>query len=302
MLRTMLIYGILSAASIALMFTFVLPFVRGVMPGWGLHWYANAITGLLTVLLISPFLRSIVVNENHRKEARQLWSASRINRFPLIFTALVRVAFAASFIFYIINYLSRFANALIITIAVVIVVLMTLSRRLRNRSERIERTFIQNLRSRDIEAEVTGQRRPLYEGRLLDRDMHIGSFDIPEDSLWAGRTLRDLQLRNRFGVHVIGSDEQLKALEMSLNDEVFRGDPDIEKREMKLKQMLITDTSQFVGKTLKESGIRDKYNCMVVGLERGEENLLQPSPEIVFAKGDIVWIVGEEESLRQAMQ
>ncbi len=329
MLRTMLIYGILSAASIALMFTFVLPFVRGVMPGWGLHWYANAITGLLTVLLISPFLRSIVVNENHRKEARQLWSASRINRFPLIFTALVRVAFAASFIFYIINYLSRFANALIITIAVVIVVLMTLSRRLRNRSERIERTFIQNLRSRDIEAEVTGQRRPLYEGRLLDRDMHIGSFDIPEDSLWAGRTLRDLQLRNRFGVHVssilrgkqrinipsgatvicpadkvhvIGSDEQLKALEMSLNDEVFRGDPDIEKREMKLKQMLITETSQFVGKTLKESGIRDKYNCMVVGLERGEENLLQPSPEIVFAKGDIVWIVGEEESLRQAMQ
>ena len=74
------------------------------------------------------------------------------------------------------------------------------------------------------------------------------------------------------------------------------------KREMKLKQMLITETSQFVGKTLKESGIRDKYNCMVVGLERGEENLLQPSPEIVFAKGDIVWIVGEEESLRQAMQ
>lgn len=329
MLRTMLIYGILSAASIALMFTFVLPFVRGVMPGWGLHWYANAITGLLTVLLISPFLRSIVVNENHRKEARQLWGTSRINRFPLIFTALVRVAFAASFIFYIINYLSRFANALIITVAVVIVVLMTLSRRLRNRSARIERTFIQNLRSRDIEAEVTGQRRPLYEGRLLDRDMHIGSFDIPEDSLWAGRTLRDLQLRNRFGVHVssilrgkqrinipsgatvicpadkvhvIGSDEQLKALEMSLNDEVFRGDPDIEKREMKLKQMLITETSQFVGKTLKESGIRDKYNCMVVGLERGEENLLQPSPEIVFAKGDIVWIVGEEESLRQAMQ
>ena len=36
------IYSILSMATIALMFTFVLPFTRRLLPGWELHWYANA--------------------------------------------------------------------------------------------------------------------------------------------------------------------------------------------------------------------------------------------------------------------
>ncbi|MDD7317474.1 MAG: cation:proton antiporter [Prevotella sp.] len=326
MLRTMVVYGILSAATIAVMFTFVLPLARKLLPGWELHWYANAITGTLTVLLISPFLRSIVMKKNHSEEMKQLWSASRLNRFPLIFTMLVRTAYAAAFIFYIINYLSRFANALIITFAVVIVILMILSRRLKHQSIRLERMFIQNLRSRDIEAQVKGHRKPLYEGHLLDRDIHIGDFDIPEGSLWAGKTLQELQLRNRFGVHVssilrgeqrinipsgstavypsdtvqvIGSDEQLKALGDAIEEEMFLGDPEIEKRETKLRQIVITGTSKFVGKTLMESGIRDSFNCMVVGLERGEENLWQPTPDYVFQKGDIVWVVGEEESLKQ---
>ncbi len=49
LIRQMLVnttaYSILSAAVIAMMFTFVLPLMRNLLPGWHLHWYANAITG-----------------------------------------------------------------------------------------------------------------------------------------------------------------------------------------------------------------------------------------------------------------
>ena len=41
-----IVYSILTSASIALMFAFVLPFTRKMLPGWELHWYANAITGV----------------------------------------------------------------------------------------------------------------------------------------------------------------------------------------------------------------------------------------------------------------
>ena len=75
-------------------------------------------------------------------------------------------------------------------------------------------------------------------------------------------------------------------------------DPDIEKREMKLRQMVIDGKSVFVGKTLAESGIRDKYNCMVVGLEEGKENLSLIEPSRRFVKGDIIWIVGEASALQ----
>ena len=316
------IYSILSLAVIFLMLSFFLPFIRHLLVGW--HWTANFICGALTVLAISPFLRAMVMKKNHSEEFKALWAESRFNHLPLIFTILVRVVIACSFIFYICNYLSRFANALMITIAVALVFAMVLSRSLKHSSIRLERLFVKNLRSRDIEAQVRGRKRPLYEGHLLDRDIHIADVDVPLDSLWAGRTLAELGLRQKFGVHVssilrvsrrinipdgssvifpgdrirvVGSDGQLTNMSHAIKEEVYGEDPEFEKREMNLRQIVITGSSPFIGKTLQESGIRGKYNCLVVGIEEGEENLSQIEPEYKFAKGDIIWVVGEEESL-----
>jgi len=61
--------------------------------------------------------------------------------------------------------------------------------------------------------------------------------------------------------------------------------------------MIIGQDSPFIGKTLIESGIRDIYSCMVVGLEEGQESLSPFKPTRKFQEGDIVWVVGEEESL-----
>ena len=329
LLRKMLIntaiYGILSTAVVTLMLTFVLPLCRNMLG----HWPGNAVCGLLTVLMISPFLRSMVMKNVHSDEFRQLWTESLLNRLPLIFTMIVRVAIAAMFIFYIVNYLTRFKEALMITIAGVALVAMVLSRRLKHRSIKLERLFIKNLRSREIAEQVNGERRPLFEGRLLDRDIHIGDFDIPEDSTWIGRTLKDLQFRNRFGVHVssilrgslrinipngrqiifpgdrisvIGSDEQLKNFSQAIANELIPEDPEIEKREMKLRKFILSDGTPFIGKTLAESGIRDRYGCMVVGVEEGQENLTLVDPQRKFEKGDIIWLVGEEADLEKVRQ
>ena len=316
------IYSILSAAVVAIMLSIFLPFMRRLLPGWELHWWANGITGILTVAMISPFLRSMIMKKNHSEEFKALWTESRLNRLPLIFTVLVRVAIGAGFIFYICNYLSRFKNALIITIALVVILLMALSRRLKHRSIRLERLFVQNLRSRDIAAQVSGKRRPLFEGHLLDRDIHISEFIVPVDSLWAGKTLAQLKLGNRFGVHVssilrgshrinipdgnmmlfvgdklqaIGNDEQLNIMNAAMQAELLPEDADIEHREMKLQKLVITADSPLVGKTLKESNVRQRYNFMVVGVEEGQKNLTMINPNRRFEVGDIVWVVGEEK-------
>ncbi|MFC2767090.1 MAG: cation:proton antiporter, partial [Prevotella sp.] len=291
-----LIYAILTAAVITLMLTFALPLLRKILP----HWWANGACGVLLLALIAPFLRAIIVKNNHSEEFKALWTERRINRLPLTFTVLVRVAIAASFLFYICNYLARFQNAIVITLALIMLTLMVLSRGLKRRSIRLERLFVQNLRSRDIAAQVKGYRRPLFEGHLLDRDLHISDFEVPEDSAFCGRALRDLRLRNRYGVHVssilrgrqrinipggstvifpgdriqaIGDDEQLHAFGDGLRRELVPEDTEIEKREMKLRQIILHEGSPFIGKSLRESGIRDQYNCMVVGVEEGQKNL-----------------------------
>ena len=320
-----LIYSILTIAVITVMFTFVLPVTRKILPGWELHWYANAITGILTVLIISPFLRAMVMKKNRSEEWKALWAESNVNHLPLLFTVLVRVVIAVSFIFYICNYLSRFSSAIMITIGIIAVVLIVLSRTIKQRSIKLERLFILNLRSRDIAAQVSGKKRPLYEGKLLDRDVHIAVFDVPMDSMWMGSSLKQLNFGKKYGVHiisilranhrlnipdgdyfifpgdkleVIGSDEQLNKFKHAVETETLGDDLAFEDREMKLRQLIIGEDSPFIGKTLIESGIRDLYSCMVIGLEEGKENLSSVSPNRRFQEGDIIWIVGEEEALQ----
>ena len=323
-----LVYSILSSATIALMFTFVLPIMRKLLPGWTLHWYANAITGVLTVLIISPFLRAMVMKKNRSEEWKTLWAESNRNHLPLLSTILGRVVIAVAFIFYICNYLSRFSNAVMITLGIVAVALMVLSRTIKRRSILMERLFINNLRSRDIEAQVHGKKRPLYEGKLLDRDIHIAEFDVPNNSLWMGSTLKELNLGKKYGVHissilrggfrmnipdgdytlypcdrlqVIGSDEQMANFAHALETEIIQEDLKVENREMKLRQLIITADSPFVGKTMAESGIRSFYGCMVVGIEEGKENLSPVHPSRRFVEGDIIWVVGEETALQELL-
>ena len=151
---------------------------------------------------------------------------------------------------------------------------------------------------------------------------------MPADSQWMGQTLKQLALGRKYGIHVssilrgrrrlnipdgdsiifpgdhlrvIGSDQQLAHLQHAIETEVMGEDYDLEKREMKLRQLIIGSDSPFIGQTLEESGIRSRYSCMVVGLEEGKENLSAISPKRPFQEGDIIWIVGEQESLTELL-
>ena len=329
MIFNTLIYGILSAAVIAIMFSAALPICRNLSIKWtGSHWIGNAVCGFLTILFIAPFLRSIVMKQNHSEAFKALWTDRRINRLPLTATILARVLIALSFIFYICNYLTRFKNALMIAVAVGLLILMLLSRWLKKRSITLERLFIQNLQSRDIEAQKQGKKKPLFANHLIDRDIHIANLELPDDSLWAGKTLYSLKLRNRFGVHIssilrgskhinipnggtilfpgdklqaIGNDEQLTKLSKAINAELQPEVTNIEKHEMKLRSFTISKTSPFIGKTLKDSGIRDEYNCMVVGVDEGQKNLTLITPSRCLQAGDILWVVGEERNLERIL-
>ena len=324
-----LVYSILSMAVVFVMFTFVLPFMQHLSPWSKFEWVGNAITGLLTILFISPFLRAMVMKKNRSEEFKALWKENGRNRFPLLFTILVRALLAVAFVFYICHYLSDFGPAILFTLGIGLVLLMVFSRSIKHNSIMLERLFINNLRSRDIAAQVSGRKRPLYEGRLLDRDIHMADFDIPMDTRWMGHTLRQLEWGTKYGVHIssilranhrlnipdgdylifpgdkvqaIGTDAQLAAFGNAVQKEVFGVDPYFEQREMKLHQLVLSPNSPFVGKTIVNSGIRSVYSCMVVGIEEGEENLTPVKPTRKFRAGDILWVVGEQESINALLE
>lgn len=319
MLRQIVVFTILSVTVIALSFRFLLPFTREILP----HWWANALCGVVTLLCISPFLRGVMARGRRSSLFQALWKESRYNRLPLVFTLIVRSVVVCMLIFYIIRFLVPFADPLLLLFALLIVGGISLSRPLRRNSIRMEKVFMDNLHSRDMLARRDGKVQPGYAQRLLSKDLHLADFEIPEESIWGGRLLGDLKLGQRYEVNVvsiirgthymnipngndriyprdhiqvIGTDEQIERFSGALANTVIV-EAELQDREMQLKQFLITEVSGFVGVKIKNSGIRDRYHCMIVGIETSDGMLEKPEAERVFRVGDIIWLVGEKEAL-----
>lgn len=320
--RIIVVYSIVSISIIALSFRFIIPFFKENLPGtWG-----SLLGAVFTILCISPFLRAIMVKKNHSVEFMTLWEDNRVNRGPLVSTVVLRVVIAVLFVMFIIAGLFKASIGLIIGVAVLTVVLMVLSRQLKKQSILIERRFFQNLRSRDMRAEYMGEKKPAYAGRLLSRDLHLADFELPGESVWAGKTLIELNLSKKYGVHiasilrgkrrinipggsvrlfpqdkmqVIGTDEQLTVFGEQMSQGSSLDSSVYENHEMTLKQLIIDSDSAFLGKSLRESGIREQYHCLIAGVEREEEVLMTPDVNAPFKEGDVIWVVGEKEHVYQ---
>ena len=320
LLRITLVYSIVCVAVVALAFRFLVPLCRESLPGiWG-----SLLAAVLIILCLSPFLRAIMIKKNHSVEFATLWKADRGNRAPLVATIVLRVLLAVGFLMFVISGLFQVSVGLVLGIAFLLVVLMILSRQLKRQSILIERRFFQNLRSRDIQAEYLGEKKPQYAGRLLSKDLHLADYVISGESLWAGKTLADLNLGKQYGVHVvsilrgkkrinipgasvrlfpedkiqvIATDAELNVFGKAMDQASVMDNDVVEKSETILRQFRIDGDSPFLGKTIRDAGIRDKFHCLVVGVEREENVLRAPDPKEPFLEGDIVWIVGESKDV-----
>ena len=250
----------------------------------------------------------------------------RVSYFRLAMSIFVRYLLASAYVYYIINYVSPFASWIHFAVAMILVALMMRSKRIKLYSIAIERVFFQNLRSRDLQAVVHGKVKPLYANHLLSREIHIADLDVPENTAWAGKSLAELDFSHKYGImissimrggvrhnipmaqmqvypgdrlEVIGNDEQLKLFASRMSEAVVHVDMAPEQRVMQLKCISVSTSSPLFGKTVRDSRLREAYRWMIVGFEEVSEALGLPSASRVFRDGDLVWLVGEKNSLRK---
>lgn len=311
-------YLTLSVAVILISFTVLLPLCRGALG----HWPGNVACGLLTVLVASPFLRAIVMRKNHSDEWKQLRRRSRMNHVGLWVTFGVRYALATAAIYYVINFLSPFWWVWNTFASVLIVALIIASRRVKWVSIKMERVFLQNLRSREVMAQTNTAGEPGYAGRLNSRNIHIAELEVPEDSAWGGCHLRHLGFSHHDGVMIaaivrgshrinvpdgdtmifpgdrieaIGSDESLQLFQQRMNHELAVLPQTASK--LLLRRLLVREGSPLIGTALRDSGIRSAYHCMAVGFEDADGNIEPATAERVIVRHDAIWVVGEDDSL-----
>lgn len=311
-------YLTLSVAVILISFTVLLPLCRGALG----HWPGNVACGLLTVFVASPFLRAIVMRKNHSDEWKQLRRRSRMNHVGLWVTFGVRYALATAAIYYVINFLSPFWWVWNTLASVLVVALIIASRHVKWVSIKMERVFLQNLRSREVMAQTNTAGEPGYAGRLNSRNIHIAELEVPEDSAWGGCHLRHLGFSHHDGVMIaaivrgshrinvpdgdtmifpgdrieaIGSDESLQLFQQRMNHELAVLPQTASK--LLLRRLLVREGSPLIGTALRDSGIRSAYHCMAVGFEDADGNIEPATAERVIVRHDAIWVVGEDDSL-----
>ena len=97
---------------------------------------------------------------------------------------------------------------------------------------------------------------------------------------------------------VVGSDDDLVHFRTYIDEKYQAYNKNLSgSKEVNIEQFQIQKGSKLIGRSIQESGIRDKAACRVIGIERGETSLKNPVPTTVFEEGDIVWVVGEHEKI-----
>lgn len=328
-------YLTLTIAVIVICSGAILPFCRTTM---GTTW-GGIVCSLIVVLMIAPFLRAIIMRKNHSEEFKALRKGSIADKVGVTLTFLVRFALSVGVVHYILQQMAPSPEVfgisqtwsfwLRLTIAIILTTAVVLSLRVKMVSIRLERTFKQNLRSREVKAK-DNPNQPGYAGRLLSHHLHIARLDLPSNTAWGGRPLRSFNftvddhimiaaiIRGNHRINipdgntlifpgdqldVIGDDEHVARFSARMEAEVIDETPNDDLHKLRLRRILVDKDSPFAGKSLDESGIRSNYHCMMVGVEDLDDNsIIIASSNHVIQANETIWLVGEEAYLKKLQE
>lgn len=319
------IVGVYASVTFVLIFVwlkYVSPLITNNIQGW----WGNILSLVIILALISPLLRAIMMKKNRSVEFRQLWHDRKINRGPLISLILLRIILCVILVMIPVVRLLNTAVGYMWVFAALTVITIIFSKKLKKHSILMERHFLSNLTAREMDAAKHSTIRQSFANHILERDLHLADFEVRQNSPSVGKRLRDLDFRKICNVNVVtivrgdrrinipGGDERLYPFDKIV---VVGADSDLEHfrtyieekyedyqkqvheaaGKVSIEQFQVTADSGLVGHSIRESGIRERAECLVIGIERGNCSLKNPDPTTCFEEGDLVWIVGERKNM-----
>ena len=307
-LTQVVIHSIIIVAVILLSSRFILPLVKE-------YPFGAAIGALITLVFLAPFLWALSLRRVAVAEVSILLE-ERKSRGPMAMLFLFRILIAIVYIGFLLNIFFSPKTALV-AFVVAIILYFLFQKRLNHQYHKIENHFLSNLNDREI------SKAKRSRSDLSPWDGHMAVFDIAAESNIAGETLKKLQLREQLGINiasikrgeitihipdanerifpgdevfVIGNDAQVQEFKKYLDQHEIEATPEIREPDIVLRQIELKN-HEFIGKSIKESKLREKTKGLVVGIEKRGQRFMNPESNILLEKDDILWIVGDKKLL-----
>ncbi len=312
-IQMILVNSVIIVGLILLSNYYLKPFIQGYLNN---TIWARLTSILLTLVAMAPFIWGLMARKMHSIAYKAIWLDSKYNHGPLVTLEVSRNIVAVLLVGLLFRQFFPFLPALIGTAVVMIVVLVIFRQRLQHFYHRIEHRFLTNLNEKENAKKE--------DHSLTPWDAHLTKFNISPESGLVGTSLGKLALREKYGINiafiergnrmiyapsktdrlfphdeigVIGTDTQLQqfaSLVQSLNDEMV---DETTTENISLEKIVVDEHNGLKGKSIRDSGIREKTNGLVVGIERNGERKLNPSSDLHFEWEDVVWLVGDRHKI-----
>jgi len=292
-----------------------------------------AISAAITLVMVSPFLWAIGFRHTLVKTTHKLMEHSRFNktlilsifilRFIIVWvvaTAVMRHFFNAEFW----SHLGigapyfRFIN---VAMALVYTILLRVMSPAMKFYKRIEDNFQGNLNKRQ-------STQVFAIPEILQENCHLQKMTLSPDSEYSGKLIKETDFRDNYNVSVVSVERGKQLYELPKSDfqlypfdkitfvghedhlrllvgkvEVFDDAliQEHEESEVDLYNVQVRPNSPYVGIALKDSGLAENFDAMIIAIEREGHFILNPSARIAFQADDLVWFVAQKDKAETLM-
>ncbi len=323
----MLTNGIVLVALIVFSINFLMPFLNERIEDAT----TRSVMGLIISLVFaSPFLWALMAKRPNNMAYKEMWLEKRYSRGPLLLVEIARVLIGVTLISFWVFRLFDTQVAIFIAVPIIVVILFVLTKRIQAFYQRIEGRFLGNLNAREADEfnSLTAnvfRKNASIEVKLKPWDAHIVQLEVSPEAEYIGRTLRELAWREKYGINIVyvkrgerlihapdrnsiilpfdqvgilATDEQIQSFKLVFDSRMNIEIAVIDVNDISLQQIVVNEFTKLKGMNIRDSGLRERTNGLVIGIERNNQRILNPESTTVFEWDDIVWIVGERKKIQ----
>ncbi|MDR1675125.1 MAG: cation:proton antiporter [Tannerella sp.] len=300
----------------------LIPLITQNLPGfWG-----RLLSATLLLLLMGPFLRAILMKKNRSDEFKSLWNDSHFNRGALVSLLILKAGVCCALILMVlIPLFPRYTLGMVI-VSMAFMGFVIFFEGFKRQSRRLEARFMENLNRKEQLAEEQAAIHPRVAHTLLSKKIHLEEIEVSPQSPRIGKTLRELDFRGKLKLNIVtvvrgnrkinipdanerlypydklivaGSDENIQKFvrDLEARNLEYAADDDETQPHIVLSQYVVEAHSPLAGRSLGETNLQQKTECMIISLEREGTAWANIPASFVFREGDILLLAGEKTKL-----
>lgn len=328
-INIVLLNGIVILALMLISVNFLLPFLSEQID----NNMAGDLLSLVVLLLIAaPFFWALMAKRPNNMAYKEMWLDKKYNHGPLLVLEIARNFIGIILITFWVGKIVSTIVAIFVAVPVIILVLVIFSNRLQKFYQRIEGRFLTNLHAREnlLQAAKPGAdvllKNAYSASELSPWEAHIVDLHVKPLASYVGKTLWELAWREKYGISIayikrgdklihaprghhellpfdrvgiIATDAQMHSFKPVFDAVETPGSEESKMEDIVLQKIIVDEHTKLTGLSIKDSGIGEKTNGLVVGIEKDGKRILNPHSSVVFDWNDVVWIVGDRNKIQK---